>query len=197
MNYYESSKNYYRDKYRGDGRYLNSTIDTIRRSGFSIFPEEEYLTIVETIHLFSDRFDSIYDMGCGSGSLLNFIDTHIGYPIKLFGVDFVEESISLAKKIFPNYYFFCQNVIDFKLHIKSSGKCLILIDPYHYLNEDLRCLIQYYLNINAKIVLYTYSDVLTGLDYNTIFDFEIFKKYKVSFGIIKKTINTAVLSSNI
>lgn len=132
-------------------------------------------------------------MGCGSGLLLNYIETHLGYAVDLFGVDFVEDSIFFANRLYPNYHFICTNVINYRLSIKPDSTCLALVNPYHYRNYDLQLLIQYYLQLNIKIILYTYSDVLFGLCYKSILDFEIFNTYKSLYSIINTSINTAII----
>ena len=193
MNYYGNKKKCYQNRYRKNKRWGNGIPDVLRLSGFSSYPMHEYSVILATIHSFSGKFDSIYDMGCGSGLLLNCIDTHLGYPVNLYGVDFVEESILLAHSYFPKYHFFCKNVVDYKLSKKISENCLILINPYHYLSDDLLKLIQYYFQLDAKVIVYTYSDILSGLCYKNIFAFELFDKYTPSFSIIEESINTAIL----
>lgn len=195
MNYYQRSRAYYREICLSGVDDDDDVSDIIKRSGFSTYPEEEYSVIIETIRHFPHQFDIICDMGCGSGLLLNYIENHIGYPLKLFGVDFVEESIMLANKSFPNYSFICKNVVDYKFPLNLPDKCLIMIDPYHYREDDFEKLIHYYLQLNVSIMIYTYSDVLFGLSYKTIFDFELFKKHKASFCIIKNSINMAIITT--
>ena len=165
--------------------------ESLIRSGFSCFPEEEYRTILNAIRFSTKKYSYVFDMGCGCGNLLGFIKRNIGYEATLIGVDFLEESISLAALNNPNIQFYCSNVIDYKPPQASIGCRVVLIDPYHYLDADLKRLIDCYIANNMDVILYTYNDVLAGLRYKTIMEFDLFKHYNASFFVNNSTISVA------
>jgi 2-polyprenyl-3-methyl-5-hydroxy-6-metoxy-1,4-benzoquinol methylase len=71
----------------------------------------------------------IIDLGCGNGLLLKMYTQQSKFQIIPFGVDFIEKSISQAKKkVIPEYKnnFTVENIIDYKFTRKFD---YILTDP--------------------------------------------------------------------
>lgn len=55
---------------------------------------------------------SLLDFGCGAGHLLDFINDHKIVQLNYTGLDISEMFISLCRRKYPQYTFFCADVLD-------------------------------------------------------------------------------------
>jgi len=98
----------------------------------------EILQIIKTKNILLDH-KNIVDLGCGTGSLLYFIDQHFK-PASYTGLEFSNKAIEIAKVNFPraNYYYFdiLKSEINEKFDFLFCTEVLEHIDdPYLAINN--------------------------------------------------------------
>ncbi len=145
----------------------NSGKNIFLPNGFKEYPQEIYDIFLNLI----DGDGKIIDLGCGNGLLLKHIIENSKYKLIPYGVDFIEESITQAKKlIFPEYSdnFIVANISEVKL--KERYYDFILFDPTHvHIDDHEKVLANILRSCRRKIIFYTYKDMLTILKIAKVF----------------------------
>ncbi len=151
---YELKKFYYQHTY-----YQNETPLDANRSGWSSssLQEKAYSSFLR----FFVNPGKVIDLGCGDGSLLKFLVKECPYALIPYGVDFLEQSILIAKKeILPEFSnnFFTGNILNFDIGTFKPN--YIIVNPFYVLEEDRKNFIRKSfkaLGKNGKLILYEYK----------------------------------------
>lgn len=170
--YYKLNKDFYRRSYYENVDFSRN-IDyssLCKLNGFHTFPQYEYSIILNAIQQLNFNIKKVIDFGCGTGLLLDYIVKRYKTPLSPYGIDFLEESIFLAKQLFAKFEdnFILANaayIESINLNFRDS---IILLDPYHYKKTDLIRMITYIKRFESPILLYTYSDVLNSTEIGSI-----------------------------
>jgi cyclopropane fatty-acyl-phospholipid synthase-like methyltransferase len=73
----------------------------------------------------------ILDLGCGPGSLLDYLPTSIHY----YGIDLNEKYISFATKKFPNHSFMCKDVCQINTETLPKFDVIFALGLLHHLDD--------------------------------------------------------------
>ena len=94
--------------------------DLHKRNGYNFLSEEEYNGMVTELiePLTLNESTKVLDAGCGCGSFAKVIATR--GVTELTGVDYVQESVDVAKEHLPSYHFFC-NSVDAMTDVESNS----------------------------------------------------------------------------
>jgi 2-polyprenyl-3-methyl-5-hydroxy-6-metoxy-1,4-benzoquinol methylase len=151
-------------------------------NGFIEYPEKIYNYFHQLLDdIVKINHCNILDMCCGNGLLLKHLMSKCNFDITPYGIDFQENSIIQAQNEIHKEYkenFINKNAIDFEFTLCKFD--IILVDPYHFHQDDLQKLIDNILaNFNLHILFYSYADVLNIFDYNSVSDFAILKSMEL------------------
>lgn len=100
-------------------------------------------TILKECNASNDSDFSVLDVGCGDGTILQFVTQSGIEEPALFGVDLTPNRIARAKKKLPNATFSCEDALSFDLKQKFS--LVMAFDLFSHFTEKkdiLKCLEQ-------------------------------------------------------
>jgi SAM-dependent methyltransferase len=145
-------------------------------NGFTVYPIKEYNYFVNLIdNLNNQNQCSVIDICCGNGLLLKHLIEHCYSQIIPFGIDFLEHSIKQAKVVLHQNFsdnFFVSNAVNFDF--SNFFFDLVLIDPYHFKDEDLNTLVSILIKQTFNSILfYSYADVLIQNKSRSVADFSV------------------------
>lgn len=107
-----------------------------KRNGYNFLSEVQYNNMATELikPLTFNESTKVLDAGCGCGSFAKVIATR--GVVELTGVDYVQESVDVAKKHLPSYNFFC-NSVDSMTDIKSNYYDVVTCNGvFLYLTND-------------------------------------------------------------
>ncbi|NVO08673.1 MAG: class I SAM-dependent methyltransferase [Bacteroidales bacterium] len=192
-NFYGNSYNFYSQSY-----WKNKYNNLLTPNGFTYYPNAEYNYLVRIIDDLNNQYKcNIMDVCCGNGLLLKHLMEHCRSQIIPFGIDFIKPSIKQAVKVVhPNYRnnFFLSNAIEFDFSTNVFD--FILLDPYHFTNQDLTRLLQTLIKqVSNSVIFYTYADVLINNNFKSVVDFPVLARSSNMNIFNYDEISIAVLSS--
>lgn len=92
--------------------------------------ERKYNQIRKIIIKNDVKFDTVIDIGCGIGAVLNYFAVDFSQK-NLFGIDLSHEIISIAKKKYPNIHFESKSITD----IKTNHDIALILDVVEHIED--------------------------------------------------------------
>ena len=164
-NFYKARQKKFQEKY-----WKEQTPDLTNVNGFSVYPTDMYNNFLEYIQ----HDGNVLDLGCGNGLLLKHLVNNSNRKVIPFGVDFLEQSISQAKKdILPEFSdnFYICSIDKFFTNTKFQ---YIIFEPYLVNEEDRTVIVEKlkdFLEPGGRIIVYTYHDALKNENIKDIFHY--------------------------
>ncbi|MGE0567597.1 MAG: trans-aconitate 2-methyltransferase [Bacteroidia bacterium] len=113
--------------------------------------DESYNFLIER---FKDKSPTILDLGCGPGIISHYLSIRIP-DSKVYGIDYSDEMIEIARKRMPGASFKCMNVLEWK-GLRNSFNLILIGFLFPYLNkEQIRDLLsKCYLSLEEGGIIY-------------------------------------------
>jgi len=83
------------------------------------------------------QYDSILEVGCANGILIDMISKKLGVKGDVFGIDISEKNISDASKRFPNIQFYEGTIESFIMSHDKEFDLVVLSDIIEHVPDDL------------------------------------------------------------